>query len=183
MRRLIITTPPPLRRWAAALTCPLLACLAGLAGLAGSAQADEHGLRQRLPLPAAYVRECAACHVAYPAGLLPAASWQRLVGGLDRHFGTDATLDAQDLTLISRWLQDHADTRRSTAPPEDRITRSPWFERKHRHIEAATWRLPSVRTAANCAACHGGAAQGRYDEHDLRMPAGLSPRQRAAWDD
>lgn len=172
----IMPFPIHLRR----LVCALLACVAGVAG---PARADEQGPRQRLPLPAVYVRECAACHLAYPPGLLPAASWQRLMGGLDRHFGTDATLDAQDLTLISRWLQDHADTRRGALPPEDRITRSPWFERKHRHIEAATWRLPSVRTAANCAACHAGAAQGRYDEHDLRMPAGLSPRQRAAWDD
>lgn len=167
----------------AALLAALLALVASLTVLAGPARADDHGARQRLPLPAVYVRECAACHLPYPASLLPAVSWQHLMGGLDRHFGTDATLDAQDLTLISRWLQDNASTRRGAAPPEDRITRTPWFERKHRHIEAATWRLASVRSAANCAACHGGAAQGRYDEHELRMPAGLSPRQRAAWDD
>ena len=32
--------------------------------------------------------ECASCHVAYPARLLPAESWRALMGGLDKHFGT-----------------------------------------------------------------------------------------------
>ncbi|HEY0955194.1 MAG TPA: diheme cytochrome c [Roseateles sp.] len=148
------------------------------------AQAGDHGATARVTWPKAYVQECAACHVAYPPGMLPAASWARLMGGLDRHFGTDASLDPQDVQRLGQWLQDNAARRRATeAPPQDRITRTPWFERKHRHIEAATWRLPSVRSAANCMACHTGADQGRYSEHALRMPEGLSARQRAAWDD
>lgn len=149
-----------------------------------AAQAGDHGAAVRVAWPKAYVQECAACHVAYPPGMLPAASWARLMGGLDRHFGTDASLDPQDVQRLGQWLQGNADRRRATeAPPQDRITRTPWFERKHRHIEAATWRLPSVRSAANCMACHTGADQGRYSEHALRMPEGLSARQRAAWDD
>ncbi|WP_430765528.1 diheme cytochrome c [Roseateles paludis] len=146
-------------------------------------QADDHEGRSRVVWPKAYVQECAACHVAYAPRLLPAASWARLMGGLDRHYGTDASLDPQDLQQLSRWLQDNADRRQSAAPPEDRITRSARFERKHRQIEPATWRLPSVRSAANCMACHTRADQGQYSEHALRMPDGLSARQRAAWGD
>lgn len=148
-------------------------------------QAGEREAAIRAPLPKAYVQECAACHVAYPAGMLPAASWARLMGGLDKHFGTDASLDPADVQRLNQWLQRNADESRRTdaAAPQDRITRTDWFERKHRHIEAATWRLPSVRSAANCMACHTGADKGQYSEHALRMPAGLSARQRAAWDD
>lgn len=136
-------------------------------------------------VPPAYTRECAACHVAYPPGMLPARSWQRVMNGLDRHYGTDASLDAATVRQLSDWLQAHAGTykRVSEAPPQDRITRSAWFERKHRRVELAVWRLPSVRSAANCVACHAGADQGLFHDDGLRMPQGLTPRQRRAWDD
>lgn len=164
------------------LTRTLLA--ASLAGAALAAQAD--GGRQLLVnMPKAYTQECAACHTAYPPGLLPKASWGRLMGGLDKHFGTDASLDAATLQLLSGWLQANAgiDKRASQAPPEDRITRSAWFERKHRHIEPAVWRLASVKSAANCAACHTGADKGDFSEHALKAPAGLSARQARAFND
>lgn len=152
--------------------------------LALACHAGEHEGAGRIAWPKAYVQECAACHVAYPPQMLPAASWARLMGGLDKHFGTDASLDARDVQLLGRWLQENADRRPATpAPPGDRVTRTARFERKHRQIEPATWRLPSVRSAANCMACHTGADKGQYSEHALRMPEGLSARQRAAWDD
>ena len=166
----------------AALRRTLLA--AGLATAALAAQADS-GRQMPVNMPKAYTQECAACHTAYPPGLLPKASWGRLMGGLDKHFGTDATLDAATLQQLSGWLQANAGTykRVSEAPPEDRITRSAWFERKHRQIEPAVWRLASVKSAANCSACHTGADQGDYSEHALKLPAGLSARQARAFND
>ena len=136
-------------------------------------------------VPERYTAECAACHVAYPPGFLPAQSWQRIMGGLDRHYGTDASLDAATVTALGVWLQAHAGTYKRVAeePPTDRITRSAWFERKHRKIEPAVWKLPSVKSAANCAACHTGAERGQFDDHGLREPAGLTTRQRRAWND
>jgi hypothetical protein len=68
-------------------------------------------------------------------------------------------------------------------PPQDRITRSAWFERQHRKVDPAVWKLPSVKSAAQCAACHGGAEQGRFGDDELITPAGLSQRQRRAWAD
>lgn len=122
-----------------------------------------------------YTQECAACHLAYPPGLLPAASWQRLMANLPRHFGTDASVDEATLRELSGWLATHAGTYRkvqrdAATPPEDRITRSPWFVSEHRELGAATWKLPAVRSAANCAACHARAAQGEFDEHTVRIP-------------
>lgn len=149
-----------------------------------SAQADS-GRAMPRNVPAAYTQECAACHTAYPPGLLPAASWNRVMQGLDRHYGTDASLDPTTVRQLNQWLLAHAGTykRVNEEPPEDRLTRSAWFERKHRKIEPATWKLASVKSAANCAACHTGADEGRFDDHDLRMPAGLDARSRRAWND
>ena len=157
--------------------------LSVLAGM-GMARADSGPLMPRV-VPKAYVQECAACHTAYPPGMLPAQSWQRIMGGLEQHFGTDASLDPATVHQLAAWLQTHAGTykRVAEAPVEDRITRSAWFVRKHRDIEPGVWLLPSVKTAANCAACHTGTEQGIYDDDRLQMPAGLSPRQRRAWQD
>ena len=88
---------------------------------AGMAHADSP---QRVtPLPK-YQQECVACHVAYPPGMLPAGSWKRIMGSLDKHFGTDASLDEASVREISGWLQTHAGTykRVSEEPPQDRIT-------------------------------------------------------------
>jgi len=158
--------------------------LAALLAAAFTANADS-GRAMPAQVPKAYTQECAACHLAYPPGMLPAASWRRVMTGLENHYGTDASLDPAVVTQLATWLQTHAGTykRVSTEPPQDRITRSAWFERKHRKVDSAVWQLPSVKSAANCAACHGGADQGDFDDDRLRIPAGLSARQQAAWRD
>ncbi len=154
--------------------------------LAGALPARADGGRT-MPAnaPAAYMQECASCHLAYAPGLLPAASWQRLMKGLDQHYGSDASIDAAALQQINSWLQAHAGTyeRVREEPPQDRITRSAWFERKHRKIDASVWRLASVKSAGNCAACHTGAARGSFDDEQLKFPEGLDARLRRPWND
>ncbi len=162
----------------------LLAGVALGASALSSATADSGRMLPR-NVPEAYTQECASCHTAYPPGMLPARSWQRMMTGLDKHYGTDASLDAATVQQLSSWLLTHAGTykRVNEEPPQDRITRSAWFERKHRKIDAQVWKLPSVKSAANCAACHTGADQGDYDDDNLRFPAGLDARFRRAWND
>ncbi len=162
---------------------PLLAvalCLAAVSAV----HADSGRLLPR-NVPAAYTQECAACHTGYAPGMLPARSWQRIMTGLDKHYGTDASLDAATVQQIGGWLQANAGTYKRVAeePPQDRITRSAWFVRKHDEVAPAVWKLPSVKSAANCAACHTGADKGNYDDDNLRMPAGLDARHRSAWFD
>ena len=146
--------------------------LALAAGLLVNAQADPVGSRVT-PLPQ-YQQECAACHMAYPPGLLPAASWQRMMGSLNKHYGTDASLDAASTSNISGWLKTNAGSykRVSEEPPQDRITRSAWFLRKHRdgEVPAGVWKRASVGSPANCVACHAQAAQGNFDEHAVKIP-------------
>ena len=158
---------------------------ASLALVPGGASLADDGRAMPSKVPPAYAQECASCHTAYPPGMLPARSWQRVMGGLDRHYGTDASLDAATVQQLGAWLQAHAGTykRVSEEPPQDRLTRSAWFEREHRKVEPAVWQLPSVKSAANCTACHTGADRGRFDDDNLRLPEGLTPRQRRAWSD
>lgn len=153
-------------------------------GTLSSAQADGGRLMPG-SVPKAYTQECAACHTAYPPGVLPARSWQRIMSGLEQHYGTDASLDPATVKQLGDWLQAYAGTYKRVAeePPQDRITRSAWFVRKHRKIDAAVWKHASVKSAANCAACHTQADSGTYDEDKLQFPAGLDARYRRAWND
>ncbi len=147
------------------------AAVALSAALLTAAHADRD---RHMPeaVPAEYRSECGACHLAYPPGLLPAASWRALLGSLDRHFGTDSSLDPAALGRIGAWLETHAATgkRAEVSPPEARITATSWFARKHRRIDACVWRQPNVRRPADCAACHAGAARGDFDDNDARVP-------------
>ena len=149
--------------------CALL--LAAL-GAAPAARADDDLRGAGAPLLPKYRQECAACHVAYPPGLLPAASWRRLLGDLPHHFCVDASLDAATVGELAAWLGANAgaDRRLREAPPEDRITRSAGFIRKHDEVPPDAWKRPTVKSAAHCAACHTQADQGDFDEHAVRIP-------------
>ena len=119
-----------------------------------------------------YKQECAACHVAFPPGMLPADSWRRLLNNLPNHYGTDASLDAATLNQLAAWLSANAGTykRVREAPPEDRVTKSAWFIRKHDEVPAGVWKRPAVKSASNCTACHTQADQGNFDERTVRIP-------------
>ena len=132
---------------------------------AGSAVA---GQASQTPTPAAlWKEECAACHMAYPARLLPAESWKAIMAGLKSHFGTDATVDAPAAAAIERFLVANAGMRavRSTGGPVPlRITTSPWFIREHREVAASTWKRPEIKSPSNCTACHTGAESNNFSD-------------------
>lgn len=127
-------------------------------------------------------QECASCHLAYSPALLPRASWQRVMGGLEQHFGENASLDPATQADILRFLEANAaDSGRSrigdkvmqrmntkTAPL--RITETRWFVKQHDEVPRATWARASVGAAANCAACHRQAEKGIFDEDTVRIP-------------
>ena len=127
-------------------------------------------------------QECASCHIAYSPALLPRASWKKLMADLDNHFGENASLDPVTQADILRFLEiNAADTGSSPigrrvmkgmnakdAPL--RITETRWFVREHDDVARSTWSRKSVGSAANCAACHQKADQGRFDEHAIRIP-------------
>ncbi len=116
--------------------------------------------------------ECGSCHIAYPARLLPAASWKAMMAGLDKHFGADASIDAASASEILAFLEKNASRRRpeSTAKPQLRISETRWFRSEHDEVPARLWKDPRVKSAANCAACHTGAESGDFSERNLHMP-------------
>ena len=132
-------------------------------------------LADRLPLPAdtpaSYAAECGSCHLAYPPALLSAGDWRRVMAGLDDHFGTDAAVDAQKRQEITAFLERRAGNAEKLGPAGDppRISTTARFVRKHREVPARLWHDPRVKSAANCEACHRGAADGNYSEHDIAI--------------
>jgi cytochrome c553 len=120
---------------------------------------------------AGWLRECGSCHVAYPPRLLPAASWGAIMDRLGDHFGTDASIDEPAAAAIRAFLQANAGRDRETrGAPVLQITKTRWFLHEHDQVSQAAWRSPQVASPANCGACHRGAANGRFDEHDVRVP-------------
>lgn len=114
--------------------------------------------------------ECGSCHVAYPPQLLPASSWQALMSGLDKHFGTDASLDPNSAAEIGTFLGRHAQKKRPSGKPVLRITESRWFNQAHDEVPTSLWQDPKVKSPANCSACHTRADNGDYRERTLRLP-------------
>jgi cytochrome c553 len=149
----------------------LVACFASIAAFVvvmsvGSAHADD---RLAAPANSTWKTECGACHVAYPPQLLPARSWQAIMGGLDKHFGTDASLDPKAAAEVTSFLERYSGRDRGVTAT-NRITDTAWFRRKHREVPVGAWRHADVKSAANCGACHRAAERGNFDEHGVRLP-------------
>lgn len=99
--------------------------------------------------------ECSSCHVAYPPRMLNEGVWQQLMDGLDKHFDSNAVLDAKDRKVILEFLQRNAGSGDLYGSASLRISDTPWFKREHRVISPNEWKLPQVKTRSNCGACHG----------------------------
>lgn len=156
---------------------------------------DRHELRQRslgvAPVVLdAYKNECSSCHMAYPPGLLPARSWQKIMTSLESHFGDNAELEGEDLKIISDFLinnsADKSDYRRSrkimrsinTNDSPIRISDLPYIKREHHEIPDKMIKFnPRVNSLGNCIACHVDAEKGLFNEHNVSIPG------YGSWDD
>jgi len=135
---------------------------------AGMASADDHFYTATDPT---WKSECGSCHIAYPPQLLPASSWRALMSGLDKHFGSDASLDPQTAAGIAAFLEKNAGRDRSLSrTPALRITETRWFVHEHDEVPDRAWKNPQVKSAANCTACHVDGDKGNFDEHSIRIP-------------
>ena len=120
--------------------------------------------------------ECGSCHLAFPPSMLPASSWKRMMGELDKHFGSDASVTPAAAEQITRYLSENAaDTggRRyggkllrgvALASAPQRITELPKWVNEHHDISAKEWKRKEVGSKANCAACHSDAERGYFNE-------------------
>jgi hypothetical protein len=130
-----------------------------------AASADSQRYTNENP---SYRAECGSCHVAYPPALLGADAWRTIMNGLDRHFGTNASVGEARRTGLTAYLVAAAGTRKGSDAP--RITEARWFRKEHGEIAAATWHSRAVKSASNCEACHSQAAAGDFSERTVRIP-------------
>jgi len=115
-------------------------------------------------------QECGSCHLVFAPGLLPAESWRKVMGGLDKHFGADASLSPEENREISAFLVNNASNRWRAPTAPLRITETAWFKHKHRELAPGVWKRAAVKGPANCAACHTGADRGDFNEDRVRIP-------------
>ena len=159
-----------------ALTLGLLLAIS----LPGISLADDDESSSQLH-PATNVNwkaECASCHMAYHPGLLPARSWRKMMGSLDKHFGQDASLEPIPQKEITNFLVKYSADQGSdkyvksvpAASTPLRITETTWFKREHDEIRAAVWKRKKIGSASNCMACHKGAEQGDFSEDKVAIP-------------
>ena len=122
--------------------------------------------------PAIFTAECTSCHIGYAPALTGEASWRAIMAGLDKHFGVDASIDDRARQTITAWLLAHAskDSRYAKPSADFRISTSAWFVRQHEEVGSKVWKRASIKSAANCGACHSGAARGDFDEDRVKIP-------------
>jgi hypothetical protein len=129
-----------------------------------------------------YMDECGACHFAYPPGLLPSRSWDKLLSSLNDHFGENAELDAKTVASLNAYLTNNAadkvrnrlsrriaDSVAHTTPL--RITDTPYFKREHREVPQRLVKdNPQVQSFSKCQVCHTRAAEGSFSEREINIP-------------
>jgi len=130
-----------------------------------------------------YTEECSSCHMAYPPGLLPTRSWQKIMAELENHFGDNAEVDTETHQVISQFLltnsAEKSNYRRSIKfnrsikvnDVPTRITQTPYFKHEHDEIPSRfVTTNPKVNSFSQCDACHTKAEQGSFNEHDVTIP-------------
>lgn len=137
-----------------------------------AAQSDEDHKVVNNPL---YKEECGGCHMAYSPELLPASSWQKIMGSLNSHFGDTAELDPAKQKELTQYLLDNSTTnsksRQASGEKTVRITQQAWFLHEHDEIPARlSTGNPQVKSFSNCAACHQRAEQGSFREREINIP-------------
>ncbi len=145
-----------------------LLCIALLAIGVQSIQADTSILPEA---PSQYKKVCGSCHMAYPPVLLPAIAWENILDTAECHFGERVTMDSFEVKKIRRYLTRNAADKTSHKVAQnvaaslggvvtDRITSVPYIQKKHANVTSASLK--------NCASCHSGASQGRFEGARIR---------------
>jgi len=114
--------------------------------------------------------------MAFQPAFLPARSWEKIMDNLSDHFGEDASLPADKVEHIKKYLMANAADKRwgskmMRGVRKDwtplRITELPYWKREHdEEVPARAWKDPKVGSKANCKACHRYADTGIYEAEE-----------------
>ena len=148
-----------------------------IAALAAATAVRADGPRVSPVRDPVIAKECGACHMAYPAGFLPARSWSAIVAGLANHFGENASLDAATAAKVANYLTQNAEPARrgalgwfgrsrqpASGPEVLRITELGWFVGEHGRFDPDALQRHGAKVAGDCQACHKGAAAGHFED-------------------
>ena len=149
--------------------------------------ADSQGNNEKMSLAPVtdvyYEKECGSCHFAYQPGLLPSRSWKKVMGDLENHFDTDASLEPEDITKILKYLVENSAEKFTNYKRSKRINKSirsdetpiaitdtRYIIKKHKEIANKFIIQKEVKSLANCMACHTTADKGSYSDSDINIP-------------
>lgn len=144
---------------------------------------DPSGIVVAIPVNEAWKTECAeSCHRGFHPTLMPQASWEEIMAGLDDHFGEPAELDTATAAEILGYLVSTSAERATTEAGRKmlhsikdgkiplRITDIPYWIKKHSDIPPEIFKRKSVVAKTNCPACHPGAELGSFEDRDIVIP-------------
>jgi len=128
-----------------------------------------------------YEAECGECHFLYQPGLLPSASWMKILDQLDDHFGEEIELDPDSIKIISDYLQsngaENSSAKRAVKIMRSlgyrvpmRITDTPYIREKHHELNPEVLKRESIGSLSNCIACHTTAEKGIYEDDNVKIP-------------
>ncbi len=125
--------------------------------------------------------DCGSCHFAYQPELLPAGSWEKILSGLEDHFGQAIELDADAKKVVDGYLTanaaEHSKAKRAVkimkclgSQTPLRITEIPYIQNKHHEISPDVFKREAVGSLSNCTACHTTAEKGTYEDDIVVIP-------------
>jgi hypothetical protein len=128
-----------------------------------------------------YIEECGACHFTYQPQLLPSGSWDKILAGLEDHFGEVIELDLASKKVIGEYLKtnaaEYSSAKRAVKIMKSlgsqtplRITEVPYIQRKHHEVSPSVFSRDPIGSFSNCLACHTTAEKGIYDDDYVVIP-------------
>ena len=128
-----------------------------------------------------YKEECGGCHFAYQPELLPSGSWDKILAGLEDHFGEFIELNPDSKKIIAEYFKantaDHSSAKRALKIMRSlgnrtplRITQIPYIQQKHHEVSPKVLERDSIGSLSNCSACHTTAEKGIYQDDYVEIP-------------
>ncbi|MBT3368939.1 MAG: hypothetical protein HN416_17485 [Nitrospina sp.] len=128
-----------------------------------------------------YIEECGGCHFTYQPELLPSGSWDKILAGLEDHYGEAIELDPKSKKEIAEYLKansaEYSSAKRAVKIMRSlgdrtplRITQIPYIQEKHHEVPPKVLKQDSIGSLSNCSACHTTAKKGIYEDDYVVIP-------------
>jgi len=128
-----------------------------------------------------YIEECGGCHFTYQPELLPSGSWDKILFGLEDHYGEAIELDPKSKKVIAEYLKanaaEYSSAKRAVKIMRSlgdrtplRITQIPYIQEKHHEVPPKVLVRDSIGSLSNCSACHTTAEKGIYEDDYVVIP-------------